>query len=257
VFDCHNPSDNWNGSCVKLYNTDRVTAEYCDFSNAAAGFYDKGGYATYGQRDTVVRYCYIHDLTGSDVVLPGFDNGVTGTSRIYNNVLVAKSGINPINEGFRQGDIAFYNNTMSITAGGGGAFLLRTINSKLTTFYNNLLVRNGYSPDWRGDLWIDSAAVCPVLDYNCYDASAIRVTVGASSSPAYTSLASWKSASGKDAASFQANPLFTNTGTGAARYQLQAGSPCKNTGRVGGTSGGAVTDIGAWTPDVSRIGTDW
>jgi hypothetical protein len=257
VFDCHNPSDNWNGSCVKLYDTDRVTAEFCDFSNAAGGFYDKGPDAPNGPRNTVVRYCYIHDLTGSSIALPGFDNGATGTTRIYNNVLVARSGLSPINEGFRQCDIEIYNNTLVLAASTGMPWGMRTINGKQTKFYNNVLVRNGYTPDWRGDVWLDSAAVAPVLDYNCYDPSAVKFTLGSSSSPSYTSLASWKSATAKEAASFQANPLFIGSGEGAQRYKLAESSPCRGRGRVGGVISGAVTDIGAWQSGTVQIGCDF
>jgi hypothetical protein len=46
--------------------------------------------------------------------------------------------------------------------------------------------------------------------------------------------------------------LFTDAGTGD--YTLQAGSPLQNAGREGGTSGGSMVDVGAYTDSVSCIG---
>jgi hypothetical protein len=46
--------------------------------------------------------------------------------------------------------------------------------------------------------------------------------------------------------------LFTNAGSGD--YTLQAGSPLQGAGRVGGVSGGAAVDVGAYTDSVTCIG---
>src|SRR5208282_1845630 len=69
------------------------------------------------------------------------------------------------------------------------------------------------------------------------------------------SFASWKTQIGGDAHSTtqNANP-FTNKGNNALQYQISAGSPAYQTGRVGGVASGAVCNVGAWDGTVTQIG---
>jgi hypothetical protein len=103
-----------------------------------------------------------------------------------------------------------------------------------------------------------------LMDYNAYGVSESKFAMhdydgGASRS---TTLSAWRtvlsslSVSGEEAASFAGDPLFVDSGgTDPADFQLQAGSPCKDTGRIGGVSGGGTVDMGCWG-GASQIGAD-
>jgi hypothetical protein len=68
-----------------------------------------------------------------------------------------------------------------------------------------------------------------ICDNNCWSSPAHKIgSWGGSSGVAFNT---WKSQSGKDAHSIEANPLFVNP---AARdFHLQSTSPCKGTGYGG------------------------
>lgn len=59
---------------------------------------------------------------------------------------------------------------------------------------------------------------------------------------------------GAEANSTTSDPLFVNVANDPTGFKLQAGSPCRNAGRMGGTADGAAVDMGCWTEGVSQIG---
>jgi hypothetical protein len=108
-----------------------------------------------------------------------------------------------------------------------------------------------------------------VWDYNLYPASGMNWALVTNADltsliGTYTTQASVASAvaanggiSGLDGNSVpSSSPGFTGTGTLADAYKLSGGSPAKNTGKVGGVSGGATRDIGAWDGTQTQIGWD-
>jgi hypothetical protein len=134
--------------------------------------------------------------------------------------------------------------------------------------YNNIVTYNtAAGGQTEGYAMVTTGAGLSVLDYNVYckgSASADKWSTWSTSRTGVagvTTLAAWKTATGKEANSVTAaSALFTNTGTTAQKYQLQSGSPAKNAGRVGGVSGGAVMDAGAWgqaTADGVIVGCDF
>ena len=249
IHDCYNANtNNHNGSGTKHYSSNRTIIEYTEIYGCCAGIYDKNG-----NNNTTVRYCYIHDLgTDTGELLCGFDMPTSsGTHTLHNNVLVGNGALATANDYSIGHNLIQYNNTTVLTGPATTVWDNRT-DGQSVGYYNNIIQRNGNSAGY-GDVYMNSA-VANIFNYNCYDAAAIAIRVGSST---YSTLASWRSASGKDAQSFQANPSFTGTGTGAERYKLSASSPCRGAGRVGGVSSGAVTDIGAWQSNVVQIGCDF
>jgi len=116
-------------------------------------------------------------------------------------------------------------------------------------FYNNASV----SPTTRHyDLL--SNAPCTFgtpVDYNVFD-SAVGFRYN---STAYASLALWQASNGSafdQGSSDLATASFLFTG--GTDYTLQAGSPLQGAGHVGGVSGGAAVDVGAYTDTITCVG---
>jgi hypothetical protein len=255
IFDMRNGSDNWNGSCIKNYATNRMTVEYCDLSQSGVAIYDKQN----DPLNTVFRYNYVHDCSNANPV-QGFDleaAGPNGTFKIHNNVIVGTGAYYCQDTGSSGGRtyLEIYNNTYVASGTPSGVWVGLTGGPYLK-FYNNITYRPGFGGGYRGDLNITSPANAPIVDYNCYDPSAVYFALGAGPSSTYTTLSSWRTATGREAGSIQANPLFVGSGAGPTKYALQSGSSLKNAGRVGGTSGGATVDIGAYG-GATQVGTDW
>jgi len=62
---------------------------------------------------------------------------------------------------------------------------------------------------------------------------------------------------GAEANSIVGTPGFVGTGTFAALYQLTASSAGKGAGRIGGSSAGGATDMGAWGNGATQIGCNF
>ena len=88
-----------------------------------------------------------------------------------------------------------------------------------------------------------------------YDVSGL---MGTNEAVGYSTLSAWASAIGglETHSSTNGTNPFTNGGTYADQYQIQSGSPAYQAGRVGGTSGGAITNVGAWDGS-GRPGASW
>ena len=246
-----------------------LTIEYCSFITAS-GYY--GIEDTGGDTGTTIRYCYF-DMTANSGIpnTQAMETGVNGSSgktgcSFHHNIV--RGGSFYDNMGFQTSPtaqtVAFYNNTWD-RAGGSGANasgFVRCIeasgSSRLVTSYNNLIYDNGAGSITYGYMACntDGFALC---DYNIYGTAGGFTTYGASGgglSSSGLSLSSWKNAIGGLEAHSTTNSTnpFANNGANALQYQISSGSPAYQAGRVGGTSGGAVCNIGAWDGTVSQIG---
>jgi hypothetical protein len=275
VYQGGGTSYGWNSAAFFGFSVKDILIERCTFDNVYNPFRTK-----YDWQGFTFRYNYLRtnckSAMGSLTDPVEFPN----ETPVYHNNVCVFWGVNSdyIGNGSGAGEIFsnahVYNNTF-IRAGGSsidhGMFrwYLTTQYSRQARFYNNIC--HTTSPisgafylhaliraEGSGSHFTSNFAG---MDYNAYPNDAAGYFSARTAGPdfytsatTYASLASWRTASGFDAASIQANPLFTGTGTGAQQYQLQSGSPCRNAGRVGGVAGGAVVDIGAWGGNVAGIG---
>ena len=127
----------------------------------------------------------------------------------------------------------------------------------LFSCYNNICYDNGFTGNMEygyNSCNTDGFALC---DYNIYGTRNNFTTYGPNGSGSSTSqtFSSWKAAIGRDSHSLTSatNP-FTNNGSYALGYKVQAGSPAYQAGRVGGVASGAVCNVGAWDGTVAQIG---
>ncbi len=106
--------------------------------------------------------------------------------------------------------------------------------------YNSIAVDNGITTN-EYDLWVDTASATGfVSDYNLFWNSTSQKPVKFIS--IYSSVASYSSATGRDAHSLQLNPLFANAGSG--NFRLSTGSPAIDN---------AITSITGW-PSADVLG---
>ena len=264
------------GPCAVMTLSVRgLVMEYNEVYNTRAFIHDKhndgqGGYASDG---FIVRNNYVHDI--ADAAFVGLDTeyhsssppGPYLDSRIYNNVFVGCGAgwYCKVNAPTRM-SVLIYNNTFVLTRNlsgdNGGWWGPSATAANKISYYNNIFRRNGFSMGYMGDLAV-SAGALGTINYNIYDTtmrvnilSPLNTNSSSTTVTPYSSLASWRSASGADANSIQAAPVFVG-GRGAGAYALASGSPGLNAGRVGGVSSGATVHIGAWDGVVTRIGSNW
>lgn len=135
-------------------------------------------------------------------------------------------------------------------------------------FYNNVCWWESGSPSFGSDvatMYIPNTGF-GIIDYNVYTSGTNKWSTfsppnGAYPDNNYSTLSAWRTATGKEAGSsvsLSSSP-FVGTGTAADKYKLSGGSLPVNFGRVGGVSGGATIDAGAWggASPPTRIGRDW
>lgn len=234
------------------------------------------------QYNTTIAYNYI-DMTGTlatseycGSAIMGFmaDAGNAGATLTtwHHNVILANDialnfdNDNPSNS-YTNSPLTVYNNTVIVIGHSADGFVNGGYggsgSSHQVSYYNNLYYDNGQSAAAYG-YWLTNTDALSVCDYNIYGVWNKFNTVppgatGSSGLTSYSLLSAWASAiGGKESHSStnSANP-FTNNGTYAKQYQVQSGSPAYQTGRVGGTTGGAVCNVGAWDGSVTNIGASW
>jgi len=262
------PNDDNRYSCIKTYTaTHRCTIEYCTFiAEAGTGncIYFKDG----SNFTPIVRYCHMDRSAGSTssgdedhcVFFDGQTTDNTDTASFHHNVMIQGGSNNAVfaadNFSGFIGTYDFHNNTFVGPWGSGGAIRKAGDgNPVATNIYNNIFYRVSGSPSGTADVNIRSIATVGTMDYNYYPSTS-PTWVMDGGSPTYSSLSAWLAACASasradiDAHSITgANPLFVGSGTDAAAYQLQAGSPCKTLGAGG-------TEIGAWAGQ-SQIGSSF
>lgn len=100
-----------------------------------------------------------------------------------------------------------------------------------------------------------------LTDFNCFYGLTtlnLRFIDDSVADSPYTTLAAWQAhRSDLDPNSLGTDPLLIGPVSSSApvtAFKLQASSPCKNAGRVGGVSGGAAVDMGAFLSSGDTIG---
>lgn len=251
-----------------------LTIQQCTFVNVAGiyGIYDTGVIS-----GTTIQQCYF-DMTSAGsgtgvsngTAIQGFGNtgagGLAG-SVFRNNIIRGGSAIDgyiATAEDQWATTAAYYNNTWDLAGGAGFSsggvgfrFLEASGHTGIFSCYNNLCYDNGAGSASYGynACNTDGFAVC---DYNIYgnlNAFSTYGSNGGGGSANTGSFSAWKSATGRDTHSStnSANP-FTNKGAYALQYQVQAGSPAYQAGRLKGVASGSVCNIGAWDGTVAQIG---
>jgi hypothetical protein len=172
-----------------------------------------------------------------------------------------------VNSTGREQSLNFFSNTVYNALSGSIPSIadMRQLTSTNSEFYNNIIVTTGATGSTTGHgLIVFSAGQFSPVNYNCYFVHSQNSMWGQGSSTSST-FSAWQSTAGSpDANSTTSNPTFSATITpanGPTQFQLWSGSPVLSTGanpgRVGGTSGGATVNMGAWDGVVTQIGAAW
>lgn len=253
IDDVYNSCRDANATGITAYFNNGVTIENNQISNAPAGIHPKG----YNDNFTI-RNNYLHNLSQYAYGVSFASGDVITGIKIYNNIFANTGSGMKMHSGGDAGPNNNYNVYNNTIYGYTGECLSGPEYSGSTNFkaYNNICVRTG-SATREMLIYTGTQGSIATLDYNLY-----YRTTGlsfASGSNTYTSLSSWRTATSKEAGSIGGttsgiDPLFVGPLTTAAGFKLQAGSPAKNAGRAGGTSGGTAVDIGAYATGNECIG---
>jgi len=224
------------GGCFKLYyNNDVViennTCSHVNIPNSQAGGIDD---KAHGMRN-IHRYNWIQDVNTCIRVNNQIGSTPVSGVKIYGNVCIGAAGTArpALRLTLQIGDLEIYNNTLYGFAGGVMTEEGPISNVRL---YNNVFAN---LTDNNLELYSMSTST---YSYNSYSPSA--------ASPKYywltgwqNTLANFQAASGLDATSNEVDCQLASPGSD---FHLRSGSVCAGTGRVGGTSGGAAVDRGAY-----------
>lgn len=178
-------------------------------------------------------------------------SGATGT-KFYQNVIILGNynGRAFTHESGLLTDYEFYNNTIvvqqgSVVPGSDDGMVYSGTADDGAKFYNNIF----YSPTSSKNMASYTAIFGGggLCDYNHYSDSTLDFRYGATT---YTDLTAFQAVF--DAAASSGDPVFTNLG--ALNLTLGGGSPCLNTGKVGGVIGGSNINKGAYLTGSEQIG---
>jgi hypothetical protein len=241
------------------------------------------------QGGTLLAYNYIEGFNQSLSTIRDFCGGALGwTNTFHHNIIVGfetfdmADSTNPSQ--FSQESIVSYNNTFYY---GGGIFSTAGFDCKVwgsngstspaarLTHYNNIYYCTGSGLTGSDVIFTLDTGTIANSDYNCFRPNAATYNLlysqpaGSTALTGHT-LAGWQSVSGMDTHSIANNPRLANPVTARsggtpvpAGFQLSGtygnggSSPCAGAGRVGGTSGGATCNMGAWDGTVTQIGCDF
>jgi hypothetical protein len=139
----------------------------------------------------------------------------------------------------------------------GSGFYMRSTRNGLVRLYNNIVHAGPSASTGAWAFGVTDRNTNPlqfeIIDFNNYSGQFRNY-----SGSARTTMSAWRTAmaaaGGAEANSSTADPLFERIANDPAGFKLQAGSPCRNAGRLGGTPSGAAVDLGCWTAGVSQIG---
>jgi hypothetical protein len=224
---------------------------------AIIGFNADGGNGASNGSLTSVHHNILISYVGSAAISPsilgglwmdlGYTNGQEYWDyplEIYNNTCVASSAIN----------------------GCGALAFEKVAGSHLVSAWNNLFWDGGLDAVNQYGWWFTNADAFSLCDYNLYGSHqgaqwasfAANGTQNQVSSIA-VSFSAWRAAiGGLDAHSsiFSSNP-FTDSGQFGRNYIVESGSPAFQAGRIGGVTGGAACNVGAWDGIVEEIGCNF
>lgn len=201
------------------------------------------------------RFNWFEDVSTGPRIQNQSSNGgaspATGT-KFYQNVIILGNynGRAFTHEDGPVTDYEFYNNTILVQAGsvvpGSDDGIVYSANGNNgAKFYNNIF----YSPTSSKNMASYAAIFggSGLCDYNHYSDTTLDFRHGATT---YTDLAAWQAVF--DAHASSGSPVFTNLGS--LILTLAGGSPCLNTGKVGGVSGGSNVNKGAYLTGSEQIG---
>lgn len=213
------------------------------------------------------RYNYIESagLSPQNAVHGGSGGQLSGdTQTIHNNIMLCPSANGwdgSLGASISTQSLLFYNNTMVFGSGNSGIFYPAAAPNAYITNYNNVYHLSSGSLGYGGILQLVANSI-KHSNYNLYGAIAVSgsfLTLAPTSnigmpSNSYT-LSQGQSALGLDMNSKAVDPTFVNPTLSAkslnpAGWALAGGTAGSasgsDPGRVGGVSGGAVCDMGAW-----------
>jgi hypothetical protein len=255
-------------SAVLQWQSNQGLYEYNTVVNSGA-LYGKEG----DQWGHTFRFNHIDNSAIDDDVSQGLfdwagdstDHGVA--TSVHHNVIVAGQVctlIETLDEtGYFPNGIECYNNTFVIKPSAASRGPVFRAAAGLMSVYNNIIVDEASGDHTYCAHNVNGPGV---FNYNLYytsgdDQWSTYSDQNDISRTTVSTFALWKAAmpAGTDLNSISgSNPLFVAAGTNAAYYDLQSGSPARNVGKTGGTSGGTTVHMGAWDGVVGRrIGCDF
>lgn len=250
-------SGNFQGKEATQYNTE-IAYNYMDMTGQLATAEYTGaaifGCMSDGGSASATGTSWHHNVILANVIALDFNNTnpsssyLTSPLNIYNNTVVF---IGKQTDGYANGGYSY--------SGSG------TGSAHHVSAYNNLYYDNGQTISAYG-YWLTNVDSFALADYNIYGSwSNAFNTVpsgqnGSSGLTAHT-LASWGTAIGGLEANSSTNSTNPFTPGGSLKYadnyRISNTSPAYQNGHVGGTSGGAAVNVGAWDGSVTQIGCNF
>jgi hypothetical protein len=206
-----------NQAGIMLYGNTNILIEHNEIWDTGAAIFPKGN----DNSNITIRYNLLHgNLKG---IRNTFSHPTNGDNRAYQNVIFdcVEGGIGiQIAEHSYHWTIA--NNTIHGCSLGISQSGSDPVNSaKGDLIYQNNIITNASDEGFNCGDW--SEPIFP-LDYSAYH----QVDQWSYALQAYNTFASWQAASGQDAHSFLADPMFVNAAAGD--FHLSSGSPAEGTG---------------------------
>lgn len=247
--------------CVwhKSWPMGNSTVQYC-FLQALGAEYSWGVFESVGQTQPgfsqTVRNCII--IAGQACVFNTTDAQpeTLGAVNFYNNTLY---------QGQNLGSLTWAAALTVETGSSTSGFVSATFGSVYNNLFNMLAGGStmgageyGYIAACAGGSGSSPTNInLSLCDYNVADTTSTDTFASLATYelpyPSFTegySLSSWQSTASLDAHSSQGSPTYASSNLGyqypSSNFQLQTGSVGKGAGKIGGVSGGASTDVGAW-----------
>ena len=211
-------------SCQNLTNSTIEHNEIsgrCDQWGGINLWYSNGFTGT----NNVIRYNYIHDVIGTGIFHGGEDVGTCSVTIAYNVIENCGTGPGCMMAGLPYGGIML-NRAQNISS---GVYNNVVINADVSYFLFSLtdsyIVKNNISYNPRiAHVRVDSSLGQNILDQNAYYPNTGALFSNQGNTLNFTS---WRSGTGWDGRSVNADPQFVNPGTD---YHLQNTSPCIGAG---------------------------
>ena len=214
-----------NSTAIMSYSASNMVVRNCTIYNCVSGIFDKDA----GRNNRFI-YNYIYDCFNGIVIGNNQGGGYGENAEIYRNLILnCTNGISFYGANAPINNARVINNTIykSGTQGTRGIDLAESD-------CHNLQVWNNIMENYRyGVRYFSGSDTVSYSDYNCWN----RVSswnMDSYSGADYSSLSSWQGATPFEDHSTTSDPAFVNEGsTTVEDYNLNAGSPCKNSGRNG------------------------
>lgn len=229
-----------NAAAILSFNTTGMIVKNNDIYNNYLGIWDKDTEANnvyyqnhiYGGSTTTTR-CQV----GIQIREALQEFGAASNQQAYNNVIRnCRIGIWSSYDNTSIASPKYYNNVIIYSGTGADAGIDLSVGTTSAEVYNNII--DGYSVPFR--FYAPASTRVSYANQNSFfNSSSMSWRLGFSS-PSYTSLSAWTTATTFDANSITTNPMFVNaSGTVPVDFKLATGSPAIGTGRNG-------VDMGAY-----------